>query len=42
MSTSLSNGEIVVGLDVGTTKVCAVVGEVADDGITIVALFNSL
>ncbi len=38
MSTSLSNGEIVVGLDVGTTKVCAVVGEVAEDGITILGV----
>jgi len=38
MSTPLSNGEIVVGLDVGTTKVCAVVGEVAEDGITILGV----
>ena len=33
MSTSASQGEIVVGLDIGTTKVCAVVGEIAEDGI---------
>jgi cell division protein FtsA len=32
--TSLS-GEIVVGLDIGTTKVCAVVGQVSEEGITI-------
>src|SRR5579859_5384234 len=30
--------EIVVGLDIGTTKVCAVVGEVAEDGITILGV----
>jgi len=36
MSTSPSNeSEIVVGLDIGTTKVCAVVGEVEDGHITI-------
>jgi cell division protein FtsA len=38
MSTGPSNSEIVVGLDIGTTKVCAVVGEVADDGITILGV----
>lgn len=36
MSPSASQGEIVVGLDIGTTKVCAVVAEVdPSDGITI-------
>jgi cell division protein FtsA len=36
MSSTSSQGEIVVGLDIGTTKVCAVVAEVeAGDGITI-------
>jgi cell division protein FtsA len=36
MSSSSTQGEIVVGLDIGTTKVCAVVAEVdAADGITI-------
>jgi len=30
-----SLGEIVVGLDIGTTKVCAVVGQVSEEGITI-------
>ncbi|MGD0525374.1 MAG: cell division protein FtsA [Polyangiaceae bacterium] len=36
MSASSTQGEIVVGLDIGTTKVCAVVAEVdAADGITI-------
>lgn len=38
MSTQSSQGEIVVGLDVGTTKVCAVVGEVSEDGITILGV----
>lgn len=38
MSSSLPNGEIVVGLDVGTTKICAVVGEVGEDGITILGV----
>lgn len=31
-------GEIVVGLDVGTTKVAAVVGEINEDGITILGV----
>ena len=26
------NGEILVGLDIGTTKICAIVGEVTDEG----------
>ncbi len=33
-----SESEIVVGLDIGTTKVCAVVGEVDADGITILGV----
>ena len=35
---STANSEIVVGLDIGTTKVCAVVGEVSEDGITILGV----
>jgi len=31
-------GEIIVGLDIGTTKVCAVVGEVRPDGVEIVGM----
>lgn len=31
-------GELVVGLDIGTTKICAVVGEVNPDGIDIVGI----
>jgi len=27
---------IVVGLDIGTTKVCAIVGEVSDEGVDII------
>src|SRR3954454_11627839 len=38
MSTMASQGEIVVGFDIGTTKVCAVVGEIAEDGITILGV----
>jgi cell division protein FtsA len=38
MSKVSTQGEIVVGLDIGTTKVCAVVGEVAEDGITILGV----
>ncbi len=29
---------IVVGLDIGTTKICAIVGEVTDDGIDIIGI----
>lgn len=29
---------IVVGLDIGTTKICAIVGEVSDDGIDIIGI----
>ena len=39
MSTPHAQGEIVVGLDIGTTKVSAVVGEVGEDGgITILGV----
>ena len=38
MSNLSTQGEIVVGLDIGTTKVCAVVGEIAEDGITILGV----
>jgi cell division protein FtsA len=31
-------GELVVGLDIGTTKICAIVGEVTDDGIDIIGV----
>ncbi len=29
----VSKSELIVGLDIGTTKICAVVGELSDDGI---------
>ncbi len=29
----MSKSELIVGLDIGTTKICAVVGELSDDGI---------
>jgi cell division protein FtsA len=38
MSSQAESGEIVVGLDIGTTKVSAVVGEVNADGITILGV----
>ncbi len=31
-------GEIVVGLDIGTTKICAIVGELTDNGIDIIGI----
>ena len=31
-------GEILVGLDVGTTKICAVVGEVSDHDINVIGI----
>src|SRR5258706_426909 len=40
MRTPLTQSEIVVGLDLGTTKVSAVVGEVDADGITILSVGN--
>src|SRR6476659_2225537 len=40
MRTPLTSSEIVVGLDLGTTKVSAVVGEVDADGITILGVGN--
>jgi len=26
-------GELIVGLDIGTTKICAIVGEVTENGV---------
>ena len=31
-------GELVVGLDIGTTKICCVVGEITDDSIDIIGV----
>jgi cell division protein FtsA len=40
MSTGIDNPEILVGLDLGSTKVTVVVGEVENDGITILGAGN--
>ncbi|MBW2525906.1 MAG: cell division protein FtsA [Deltaproteobacteria bacterium] len=40
MNSRSESSEIVVGLDIGTTKVSAVVGEVDQDGITILGVGN--
>jgi cell division protein FtsA len=32
------SGEIVVGLDIGTTKICAIVGEITENGIDIIGI----
>src|ERR1700741_714124 len=40
MKSRIEGAEIVVGLDIGTTKVSAVVGEVDADGITILGVGN--
>ena len=40
MSMNSDSSEIIVGLDLGTTKVSAVVGEVDEDGITILGVGN--
>ncbi len=37
-----SRGSIIVGLDVGTTKICAILGEVTGDGISILAVSSHL
>ena len=34
----MSKGEIIVGLDIGTTKICAVVGEVTEQGVEIMGM----
>ncbi|KIX15087.1 cell division protein FtsA [Dethiosulfatarculus sandiegensis] len=31
-------GQVIVGLDIGTTKICAVVGELTDEGIQIIGM----
>ncbi len=35
---SKKDGEIIVGLDIGTTKICAIVGELTDEGIDIIGI----
>src|SRR5204862_7037230 len=31
-------GELIVGLDIGTTKICCIVGEVTPDGIDVIGI----
>src|SRR2546428_13659761 len=31
-------GELIVGLDIGTTKICCIVGEVGPDGIDVIGI----
>jgi cell division protein FtsA len=38
MSKNSKGGEIIVGLDIGTTKICAIVGELTDGGIDIIGI----
>ncbi len=38
---SAKNDNIIVGLDIGTTKICAIVGNVTEDGIDIVGIGTS-
>ena len=37
----MPNSELIVGLDIGTTKICAVVGEASDTGIDIIGIGTS-
>ena len=37
----MPNSELIVGLDIGTTKICAVVGERSDTGIDIIGIGTS-
>lgn len=32
------SGEVVVGLDIGTTKICCIVGEITDEGLDIIGI----
>ncbi len=32
------SGDILVGLDIGTTKICAIVGEMTDEGIDVIGI----
>jgi cell division protein FtsA len=38
MAKQRPGGEIIVGLDIGTTKICAIVGELTDEGIDIIGI----
>ena len=34
----MAKAELIVGLDIGTTKICAVVGEATPEGVDIVGI----
>ena len=34
----MADSQLIAGLDLGTTKVCAIVGELMDDGIDIIGI----
>ena len=38
MSRNIRSEELIVGLDIGTTKVCCIIGEVTDDGIDVIGI----
>ena len=37
----MAKSDLVIGLDIGTTKICAVVGEVTEDGVDVVGIGTS-
>lgn len=37
----MAKAELIIGLDIGTTKICAVVGEAAEDGVDVVGIGTS-
>jgi cell division protein FtsA len=37
----MARAELIIGLDIGTTKICVVVGEVTEDGVDIVGIGSS-
>ncbi|MDR1946959.1 MAG: cell division protein FtsA [Desulfovibrio sp.] len=37
----MAKAELIIGLDIGTTKICAVVGEAGEDGVDIVGIGSS-
>ena len=34
----MADSQLIAGLDLGTTKVCAIVGELTDDGVDIIGI----
>lgn len=37
----MAKSDLIIGLDIGTTKICAVVGEATEDGVDVVGIGNS-